>query len=389
MRNNKNNEKYIRKTLIIIAVLIAGFITGTAAFGFIYFGEDNDPNTPSPAAIDEEVTPVKLDNRVSFLLIGTDSRPGEGIANTDTIMVASVDPDTKIISILSIPRDTRVELRGSRFLKINSMVMYGGIPELMSQVTKVTGISLDGYVMTNLDGFKNIVDTLGGITTYVEKDMYYETGDKVDGFIDLKQGEQRLSGSQALQYARFRNDSLADIGRTARQQNLLKAVAKEMMQVSTLTKLPKLVPQMMDAIETDLSVADILKLSRAAVAFDSSNVISQTLPGVFLDFDDISYWEVNLNQVQRVVQNLLLGITTDRVVNNKVIDLLDPDIRSHITVPANKRDPNGVRSPGHVPDGIPIDNDHATSETQEEGSSDFEDESMDDPDEDNESEISN
>lgn len=351
IKYKNNNKRYIRKTLIIIAILFAGIITGTAAFGFMFYGKDNGSNNTDPIRpISGDETPVKLDNRVSFLLMGADTRPGEDSFNADTLIVASVDPDTKIISLLSIPRDTRVEFRGSRFLKINSIVMYSGIPELMNQVTKLTGIPLNGYVMTNFEGFKSIIDTLGGIDMYVERDMYKVTGDKNDGYIDLKQGDQSLTGSQALQYSRWRGDSLADISRTARQQNVLKAVAKEMMQVSTLTKIPKLIPQLMDAIQTDLSVADILKLSKVATAFDSSNVISQTLPGVFLDFDEISYWEVNVEQAKQTSQNLLLGITTDRVVNHKVIDLLDPEIKTHITVPGNKEDPNGVRSPGHEPE---------------------------------------
>ena len=348
MRRKITSKRYIKRVLIILAVLFAGFLTGTAAFGIMFFGKDNGHNSVIPDTSGGNVTPVKLDKSVSFLLIGNDARPGEEVANTDSIMVASVDPDTKIISLLSIPRDTRVELRGSQFLKINAMVMYGGIPELMKQVTKLTGIPLDGYVMTNFDGFKNIIDTLGGIDMYVERNMYHETGDKIDGFIDLKEGQQRLTGSQALQYSRWRGDSLADISRTARQQKVIKAVAKEMMQVSVLTKMPKLVPQLMDTIQTDLSVADLLKLSRVAASFDSSNVVSQTLPGVFLDFNEISFWEVNIEQAKQVSRNLLLGITTDRVVNHRVLDLLDPNIRSHITVPGSKTDPNGVRSPGHV-----------------------------------------
>lgn len=351
IRRPKYRKNNLRKILIIVAVLFAGFLTGTAAFGFMFYGKNNNnPNPIGPGSPSADAPAPNLDKRVSFLLIGADSRPGDDSFNADTLIVASVDPETKIISLLSVPRDTRVELAGSRFLKMNSMVMYRGIPGLMEKVTEITGIPLDGYIKTNFDGFKSIIDTLDGIEIYVERDMYYETGDKTDGVIDLKKGPQRLTGAQALQYARYRGDSLADISRTARQQNVIKAVAREAMQVSTITKLPKLIPQFMDVVETNLSVADMLKLSRAAVYFDSSNVISMTLPGDFLDFDEISYWEVNRAEAKQVAQNLLMGITTDRVVNKKVIDLLDPEIRAHVTVPGNKRDPNGVRSPGHVPE---------------------------------------
>lgn len=351
MRKNKGKNRInARKVFIVIAIIIAGIITGTAAFGYVYFnGEGGRSGGISSGSDNGEnnFNGEKLDRRVSFLLIGADKRPGDTAYNADAIIVASVDPDTKLVSLLSIPRDTRVELAGSSFLKINAIPMLRGIPELMNVVTDLTGIPLDGYVLTNFEGFKSIIDTLGGITLYVEKDMYYVTGDKVDGVINLKQGEQRLTGAQALQYARFRNDAMADISRTARQQKVLKAVAKEMLQVGTLPKLPKLVPQLMKAVETNLSVMDIIKLSKVAAYFDGANIVSQTLPGSFVDFNGLSYWEVNRKQAKEIAQNLLMGITTDRIINNKVIDLLDPEIKSHITVPGGPTDPNSKKSSGY------------------------------------------
>lgn len=340
----KNNSRQKRKIIIIIAALLAGIITGTAAFGYLYFTQDGDNlGFDLPGGGKTE----KIDKRVSVLLIGADKRPGETAYNADTLIVASVDPDTNIISLLSIPRDTRVTLGSDKFLKINSVVMHRGVPELLNQVEDLTGIQLDGYVVTNFDGFKGIIDTLGGIDIYVEKDMKYETGDKVDGVINLKAGQQRLDGSQALQYARYRNDAMADIGRTARQQNVLKAVAREGLQASTITKLPQLIPQVMEIVETDLKLSDMLKLARAAASFDSSNIVSQTLPGVGLYLDGISFWEVNREQAREIAENLLLGITTDKVIDNMAMDLLDPDIREHITVPGSSNDPNGTESPGH------------------------------------------
>jgi LCP family protein required for cell wall assembly len=206
-----------KRILIIIALALAGIIAGTA-FVF-YFGLGG----------------LNTNNRVSFLLIGTDKRPGASSYNADSIIVASFDTKTKLVSLLSIPRDTRVTLSGSKnYCKINALPSLKGIPELEKQVTSLTGIKLNGYVLTNFEGFKDIIDTLGGITIDVEKNMYYETGDQEDGYINLKAGVQKLNGTKALQYARFRHDATADIGRTARQQKVLTAVAKKMLEPSTL-----------------------------------------------------------------------------------------------------------------------------------------------------------
>jgi len=342
LAKNINNKK---RFIIFLAVLLAGVISGTAAFSF-YYG--NNDNGTGENIISNYVPDTKLNDRVSFLLIGADKRPGEDGFNADSLIVASVDPDTNLISMLSIPRDTRVTLKGSTgFVKINSVPMLRGIPELKEQVSDLTGITLDGYVLTNFQGFKDIIDTLGGITIDVEKDMKFETGDKVDGYINLKAGEQLLDGSKALQYARYRDNTSADIGRTARQQKVLTTVAKKILQPGTITKLPKLVPQFFEAVETDLKLADLLRLSQAAVNFESATIVTQTLPGIGLYLDHLSYWEVNRTTAKQVAQNLLLGITTDEIIDNSVLDLLDPEIKKHITIPGSSQDPNGKKSTGY------------------------------------------
>lgn len=324
--NNKTKKKKkskLKRAIIIIALVIVGALIGTAAFAYFY----------SSSGLTG--TGTDLNKRVSFLLIGTDKRPGTTSYNSDSIIVASFDPETKIISMLSIPRDTRVTLSGSgSYCKINAVPMLKGIDELEKQVTDLTGIKLDGYVLTNFDGFKDIIDTLGGITIDVEKDMKYETGDKEDGVIDLKAGVQKLDGTKALQYARFRHDATADIGRTARQQKVLTAVGKEMLQPATILKLPKLVPELLKAVETDLSLKELLKLAGAAKSFEEATIVTQTLPGDAIMLDGLSYWEVNRDTAKEVAQNLLLGKTTDKVWDSSVLANLDEDVKAHLTSPA-------------------------------------------------------
>jgi LCP family protein required for cell wall assembly len=298
-----------------------------------------------------------INKRVSVLLIGTDKRPGAASYNADSIIVASFDPQTNIVSMLSIPRDTRVTLPGSKsYSKINAVPMLKGIPELEKQVTDLTGIKLDGYVLTNFAGFKDIIDTLGGITIDVEKDMQYETGDKEDGYIDLKAGVQVLDGSKALQYARFRHDATADIGRTARQQKMLTAVGKKMMEPATILKLPKLVPEFMKAVETNLSLKDLLTLAGAAKSLDDVTIVTQTLPGDAIMLDGLRYWEVNRVKAKEVARNLLLGQTTDKVWDSTVLDSLDPEVKAHLPAPATELVINISEIPGiPVPkEGVPL-----------------------------------
>lgn len=331
--------------LILMAVTLLGI---TAAGLLWYNGFGGEKMFGWDEGLD---SPNVLKNRMNVLLIGADQRPDQIKFNTDSLIFASVDPKTQQTSLLSIPRDTRVALSGHGYLKINEVAALTDLPTLQKNVEQLTGEAIAGYVQTNFAGFKKIIDKLGGITVDVEKDMYYETGDLEDGYINLHKGVQRLDGSQALQYARFRHDALADISRTARQQVVLKAVAKEMFRLSTLPKLPFLIPQLMEAVNTNLSSKDVLALAKVAVGFESANVISQTLPGMFQDIDGISYWKVDPVEAKKVVKNLLLGITTAKVIDQQNVDLLKPvtvtSTKPLPKVPGNNQDPNGQKSSGY------------------------------------------
>lgn len=330
MTEKKRKKKKLKRVFIIIALLIAVLFAGRAAFAVFYGGEGLPGEILSGGS-------VGLKNRVSFLLIGTDKRPGESSYNADSIIVVSFDPKTKLISLLSIPRDTRVTLPGSKnYYKINAVPMLKGIPELEKQVTGLTGIKLNGYVLTNFAGFKDIIDTLGGITIDVEKDMQHETGDKEDGYINLKAGVQVLDGSKALQYARYRDKTTADIGRTARQQKVLTTAGKKMLEPATILKLPKLVPQLMKTVETDLSLKDFLTLAGAAKSFDNAAIVTQTLPGDAIMLDGLSYWEVNRDNAKKVAANLLQGQTTEDTWDRSVLASLDPEVKARLAAPATK-----------------------------------------------------
>lgn len=244
--------------------------------------------------------------RFTVLLVGVDRRPGDKtLSNTDTLLLASINTVNGKIAVLSIPRDTQVIVPGYGKEKINAAARIGqGIKTTTTLIEDLTGQSIDGYVITNFNGFKAIIDTLGGVTLNVEKKMYYMTGDSSDGVINLEKGIQRLSGAQALQYARFRQDALGDITRTARQQAVIKAIGKEFMQVKSVPKLPWLVPRIAKSVETNLSIAQLWSMTNFLLHNENSEISSQTLPGNFLVEKDISYWKVNPLKSHAIVKKL-------------------------------------------------------------------------------------
>lgn len=231
---------------------------------------------------------------LTILLLGADRRPGDkSIGNTDTIIVAQLDLDKQRISLLSVPRDTQVEVSEFGTQKINAIArLESGPKATITKLETLLGYKIDGYIDINFNEFKTIIDDLGGVTVNVDKNMHYETGDKNDGVINLQKGVQHLDGDQALQYIRYRRDQLGDIQRTMRQQELLKSLANQCCQIQVLPKLPLLIAEIYKCIDTDLSLGQTLELADALIQLKSTKIVSETLPGNFSIEEGISYWKV-------------------------------------------------------------------------------------------------
>ncbi len=253
--------------------------------------------------------------RTNILVLGVDARPGQNNthARSDTMLLVSLDPNLKKVAIVSIPRDTRVKLNGSTD-KINSASVYGG-PELATKlVGEMMSIKVDYYVEMDFSGFKNIIDTLGGVDIDVPQRMY-----KPSEGIDLQPGQQHLDGSQALGFVRFRDYTYGDIDRTQAQQQFLKALSKEVLQAKTVTRLPSLVNELHQCIYTNISISNMLKLAAWAPAFSPEGIYSQTLPGSFYEERDAygeltaSYWVVDQKLAVQVLDALFAGQTLNVV----------------------------------------------------------------------------
>lgn len=313
-----------RKIKLIPFVIVCSFlvlILGTGALlANQFFFKDV---SLLPSTKDEPELESDLSGRMNFLLMGIDARDGETKTRTDSIILVSVDKEHNRIAMMSMPRDTRVKIPGHGYDKINSANVYGGPELVMDVVSDLVGMNIDKYVMTNVRGFRDIVDTLGGVTLDVEKKMYhYDPYDEPElREINLKPGVQRLDGNKALQYVRFRSDALGDVSRTERQQKFLKVLAKEMMQPSTITKLPKLVPTINKYIDTNLGLGQMVTLANAAKDLNNVEIVTQTLPGKFLDMNGVSYWSVDSQQAQMVAEALIKdGKVYDVVLGQETVN---------------------------------------------------------------------
>lgn len=215
---------------------------------------------------------------VNILLMGVDARGFEEgeIPRSDSMLVASIDPVKKKMYLFSILRDTYTEIPGHGSNRINTAVTHGP-RTAMKAVSDLLGIPVQYYVYTDFQGFIKLVDAVGGVDFYVEKDMKYSSkADKNEYDIDLKKGMQHLDGNKALQYVRFRYDKMGDFTRTERQRELLKAVAKKMQSTTSIMKLPEILNSVSPYIDTNMEVEDMWKL--ANVGYQSKMQGSEQVP---------------------------------------------------------------------------------------------------------------
>lgn len=219
--------------------------------------------------------------KVYFLVMGADSV--EHISRADTIMVVKLTSNGKI-SILSIPRDTRVDYLGEK-VKINTIFargyVHGGYKSAAHKVKDIIenliNVKISRYAIINYSAFKNLIDIVGGINVYVSKDMYYL--DKSGGLlINIKKGVQHLDGKKALEFIRFRNDGLGDLGRIGRERNFLSSFIKKD-NINKFLKNPKVIHTLFKMIVNDFSIKELLYLKKFANGLDLANIKMGILKG--------------------------------------------------------------------------------------------------------------
>lgn len=302
-RMEKARERIAVRRLIALALIFVLSLGG--GWGLAHYANMRQLPTEwlgdRPAQGSEDNSQISLPKRMNILLVGTDNRPGEGKARADVIMVASLDRDTGRVALLSVPRDTRVSIPGHGVDKINAAQAYGGVELTCQVVGQLLGINLPYYVETNFNGFEEIIDTLGGVELDVERRMY-----KPEEGINLKAGPQRLDGKDALAYVRYREYTNGDIDRTEHQQKFLVALAKETLQVKTLVKLPQLIPQLYNSVNTNLPLSQGLELASVVSKLDPSLISTATLPGNFLDLPGVSYWAADPAKTKGIMDRLLM-----------------------------------------------------------------------------------
>lgn len=305
-------EKIILSVVCVLCIIIAsvgGVIAAKLSTGFT-FGEE--------VALDSLDTPDADDGTINMLLMGVD----EGGLRSDTMMLACINKETEAINIISLPRDTRVSY-GSNHGKLNAAVGIGmqevkkgnlEEPEELTvqKVKQLTGLPVHYFMSVDFDGFKAIIDILGGVDFEIPFHMKYD--DPYQNLhIDLPAGMQHLDGEAAHDFVRFRQGNpgykgyaTGDLGRIEAQQKFIKALAQQKLRPQYLLKAGQIFDVIKNYVRTNYTSKDLMKHLMIISKVDSENIDMIQLPGNAQTIGGVSYFLCDDAKMQELKDTVFL-----------------------------------------------------------------------------------
>ncbi|MCD8066952.1 MAG: LCP family protein, partial [Oscillospiraceae bacterium] len=266
----------------------------------------------------EETESVRKDDCYTFMIAAFDQLG----ANTDTILVGRMDVAEGTLNIVSVPRDTLVDVPWS-VKKINSvMAYYGNDPEaLIDELSDIMGFSVDCYAVVDITAIEKLIDCIGGVYYTVPINMDYDDPTQ-DLHIHISKGYQWLSGSQAVQVLRFREGNngsgyaTGDLGRIQTQQDFLMSVASQMLSVGNIPNLSSAIDIFTEYVDTNLTAANIAYFAREFLLMDADNITFSTMPGEAVYTLGASYYSINTEEWLEVINESLSPFTLEITESN-------------------------------------------------------------------------
>lgn len=305
-RSGKGKKIAIGVVAAIVVVLIGVGVAGALYINDINKTLQGDKTNEELEAIDQELTRTTTFTEPFYvMLIGSDARADadEMGQRSDTNIVARVDPTTNTITMVSIPRDTMIEIDGYGTNKFNAAYNYDGVSGVIREAKQLTGVSISHYAEINFDGLIDLVDAVGGVDVYVDERIDDTDADGSTGIVGaeriiIEEGEQHLDGKAALVFARSRAYADGDFTRVANQRKLIQAIVDKVMNMSA-TEIPSVISAAAKCVTTDMTVTDILSLAlQMQETANNTNedgettgltIYSATIPSTTQDVGGISY----------------------------------------------------------------------------------------------------
>lgn len=292
----------------LIAIILTVFLAFLSVVSGVYYGKVAHM-TSLDSNIKQLLDKPSMEGKLNLLLLGVD----EDGTRSDTIMVVSVDNVKKDIKLLSIPRDTKITLNNGKVMKINAGMGMKNPEEFMIETIKtITKMPIHYYCEINFDGFKEIIDILGGIDYDVPYDMDYD--DPAQNLhIHLKAGMQHLNGQAAHDFVRFRHNnkgadiyapgdySKGDIGRISAQQDFLSELFRQKIQPQYILKTPELINAAYKYVQTNFTVKTAMEFVSVLISTETTELDTFLLPGTAKYENKISYYIYSPSQTKTLI----------------------------------------------------------------------------------------
>lgn len=298
-RNSKLRKRICWTLLVLTLIVFLG--AGTYIYHILNSAKDTLDKTYNGSNVTKsrDVSSVLKDKRpISILLLGTDTGDlgRDDTGRTDTIIVATLNPETKTTTLTSIPRDTKVRVPDSinSYDKVNSAYTIGGVSTAIETIQDTLDIPIDYYVLVNMRGLTQIVDAVGGITIKPLLTFKYEDADVTKG------KTVTMNGKQALAYSRMRyDDPEGDYGRQKRQKQVIEAIVNKSLSVSAVSNYQKLLKSIGSNMQTDLTYGDMITIATSYK--DAGQTIeSNVLQGQDTMLDGLSYQVASASEKKKV-----------------------------------------------------------------------------------------
>lgn len=305
--------KYVSVLCIIFLCVVIGYK------GFVTYSELNKMTNGED--IDSKLRNSKVDiqkDPVSILFLGLEDYATKGVnGRTDAIILATYNPKNKSLKTLSIPRDTYVDISNFNVTsKINGAYARGGIQTTIQTVENFLNVPIDYYVTVNFDGFKNIIDEVGGVTVNVPFDFWENTDTTPRKKIYFTKGEQHLDGLEALAYSRMRKrDINNDFGRQERQRQVLTEILKEIKSPKSILKTDTYAKEFSKNIHTNIGVRDALSLYSSLPKDITSHIDPLKYDGENKKINGVYYYVADQKSVDEISSEMRnhLGLKMDQV----------------------------------------------------------------------------
>lgn len=242
-----------------------------------------------------------------MVVLGSDARQGDAESRSDVTMLCRIDPDAGLVDLVSIPRDTMVEIPGQGTQKINAAYSFGGAAGAVQAVSEFAGVDISHYAEVHFEELETVVDSLGGIWVNVP-----ESFDAGNGGMAFSAGEQKLSGAQALAFARERyNVSGGDFGRAQAQRIIVQAIVRQVLEAPP-AELPSIVSKLASSITTDYSVSDLIALAQSFQG-KTLQMHSAACPSYSFAQDGVSYVGTMYDEWRAMMQRVDAGLDPNDV----------------------------------------------------------------------------